>query len=199
MKHVIAITLIGLSLAACQSVNPYKSDSAALPPAPPAAATTHDFSAYPAAPIDYAQYRTWSWQTLPNATGTLSAAQLQEMLGNGLEQRGLRQAQPNRPGDLQARANVSIEQRQYQVQDNVGGYYGSGPYWGDRYGGYASVPLIRTYQQEVMVLHVDLFDTRNGQPVWSGSAEATADGDRAKRSDALRQAVRDALANYPPH
>ncbi|MCY1287189.1 hypothetical protein D9M70_361760 [compost metagenome] len=128
----------------------------------------------------------------------MSAEQLQQILGSGLEQRGLRQAQPGRPGDLQARADVHVEQRLYQMQDNVGGWYGSGPYWGDRYGLYGSVPIVRSYERQVLVLRIDLFDAGSGQPVWSGSAEADADGSSSDRSAALRQATRDALEQFPP-
>ncbi|AYC34461.1 DUF4136 domain-containing protein [Pseudomonas cavernae] len=195
---LLCLSLLGLALAACQSPNPYSASSAPLPPAPPQAANQLDLSAYPAAPIDYARYRSWSWLQPPVAAGGSSPEQLQEVLENGLEQRGLRRAQSGSPADVQASASLRLETRQYQVQDDVGGFYGRGPYWGDAYGMYGSVPLLRTYERQVLVLRIDLYDARSGQPVWSGGAEADASGSQAQRSEALRQAVGDALGSYPP-
>ncbi|CAD5107645.1 DUF4136 domain-containing protein [Zestomonas carbonaria] len=196
MKRSLVLLPLCLGLLACQSPNPYSADSAPMPPAPAHAADAIDLSAYPAAPLDFARYRTWSWLAPPNATGSLSAEQMQQILGSGFEQRGLRQAQPGKPADLQARANVRIEQRMYQAYDDVGVSYGYGhyPYWRDHYGLYGRVPIVRTYQREVLVLRIDLFDAGSGQPVWSGSGEAYADG-----REALRQATRNALDQFPPN
>ena len=58
-----------------------------------------------------------------------------------------------------------------------GGYnrYGSG------YGMYNSVPIVRTYQEQVVVVQVDLFDAGSGQPVWSASAETAQQGQPERR------------------
>lgn len=194
----LAVLLAGLALSACQSQNPYTASSVPLPPAPPQAANAVDLSAYPAAPRDYGRYRTWSWLGAPPASAWASPELVQEALINGLDQRGLRPAQPGQKGDLQASAALSVETRQYQTQDNFGTYYGHGPYWGDSYGVYGSVPLIRTYERQVMVVRIDLYDAHDGQPVWSGSAEADAEGTRSEQAAAVRQAVNDALTQYPP-
>ncbi|MCF5779238.1 DUF4136 domain-containing protein, partial [Pseudomonas poae] len=50
-----------------------------------------------------------------------------------------------------------------------------------------------------VVVRVDLFDARSGQPVWSASAETGSSGSLGERADALRQAVQKALTAYPPH
>ncbi|MBM7061366.1 DUF4136 domain-containing protein [Pseudomonas sp. UL073] len=198
MNYRPYLLVTALGLAACQSPNPYTASSRPLPPAPPQAAQTLDLSAYPAAPRDFGRYRTWSWRDAPAGSTWASGELLREAVLNGLDQRGLRPAQAGKPSDLQASAALSVETRQYQTQDSFGTYYGSGPYWGDRYGMYGSVPLIRTYERQVVVVHIDLFDARDGQPVWSGSAEASAEGDQSARAGALRQAVNDALTQYPP-
>ena len=44
----IALLLFTTALAACQSHNPYTTDSVPIPPAPPGAANHFDRSAYPA-------------------------------------------------------------------------------------------------------------------------------------------------------
>lgn len=184
-------------LAACQSPNPYVAASRPLPPAPATAATHFDRSAYPAAPRDFARYRTWGWRDgqLPAGSAWADGALIAEALGTSLDQRGLRPSEG--AADLQAGIAVSLERRQYQQRDDYGSYYGHGPY-GDRYGLYGSVPLLRTYEVEVAVVRIDLYDGQSGQPLWSGSAEAASSGSQAERAEALRRAVRQALADYPP-
>jgi outer membrane protein assembly factor BamB len=48
------------------------------------------------------------------------------------------------------------------------------------------------------VVRVNLFDARNGQPVWSTSAETTSQGSLSERADSLREAVQKAMTAYPP-
>ena len=65
-------------------------------------------------------------------------------------------------------------------------------------GMYGSVPIVRTYEEEVQVVRVELLDPRNGQSIWNGSAESTNRGSQSERVDALRSAVNKALSAYPP-
>jgi hypothetical protein len=193
MRTAIAILILPL-LAACQSQNPYKTESLPMPPAPPGAATTFDRSAYPAAPRDYGRYRSWSWLD-GRAPG---ADQLADSVSAGLDQYGLRPAL-NGPGDVLVSARISQETRLRQYQDNVGGYYGTGNHWDRSYGAYGSVPIVRTYEQKVAVVRIELIDPRDRQVVWSGSGEAVAGKDQAAQADAMRAAIRSALDGYPPY
>lgn len=200
---------LALALAGCQSSNPYVASSRPLPPAPPQAATTFDASAYPAAPRDYGHYRSWAWRDgqLPTGTVQTEPAQLAEAVSNALDQRGLRPAR-NGQGDLLVSANLSLERRLRQVREDYypydaypyGGYgaYGSVGRYHNGYGVAASVPLVRTYEVEVMVVRVDLYDARDGQAVWSASAETASQGSQGEREDALRESVKKALNGYPP-
>lgn len=199
MKPLLLLPAMVL-LAACQSPNPYLANGKPLPPAPPQAANHFDSSAYPATPRDYGRYRDWRWFNgqLPAGSADVDSAELADIIRNGLEQRGLRPTQGNKAADLGVSAEVSLERRQYQVRDDYGSYYGHGP-WGDHYGVYGSVPLTRTYEVEVAVVRIDLYDGASGEPVWSGSAEAQNDGNSRERAEALRRAVEDALGAYPPH
>lgn len=196
--YLIALTL----LTACQSPNPYVADSRPLPPAPAEAANHFDRSAYPVAPRDYGRYRNWSWLDgqLPSGNAWADGALIAEALSNGLDQRGLRPSPSTDigAGDLLVSASLQLERRQYQVRDDYGSYYGHGPY-GDRYGMYGSVPMVRNYEVEVAVVRIDLFDGQSGQPVWSGNAEAPSEGSQSERADALRRAIADALGSYPPN
>ncbi|MFI8734803.1 protein of unknown function [Pseudomonas sp. NFACC19-2] len=193
MRTAIAIFILPL-LAACQSQNPYQAESLPMPPAPPGAATTFDRSAYPAAPRDYGRYRSWSWLDGRAPGGD----QLADSVSAGLDQYGLRPAL-NGPGDVLVNARISQEIRLRQYQDNVGGYYGTGSHWDRRYGAYGSVPIMRTYEQKVAVVRIELIDPRDRQVVWSGSGEAVAGKDQAAQADAMRAAIRSALDGYPPY
>lgn len=201
----LALSLVCLGLAACQSPNPYVASSNPLPPAPPQAARTFDASAYPAAPRDYARYRNWAWVNgqLPPGTSWADSAQIAEAVSTGLDQRGLRPYRNSGSADLRVSADLRMETRLQQVRDEAGyaGFdRGYGPY--DRYdrygGGYGGYPVVRTYQVQVMVVRINLYDGSSGQPVWSASAETSGQGSLSQRNDALRTAVAKALAAYPP-
>lgn len=210
MPYRPALLVICVALAACQGGNPYVAQSNPLPPAPPQAATTFDSSAYPAPARDYGRYRNWAWLNgqLPAGSSSTDPAAFAEVVSNALDQRGLRPARDAR-SDLLVSADMHTERRIRQYRDDdyypggypYGGYgglgYGHGPY-GNRYGAYASVPIIRTYEVEVLVVRVTLFETGSGQPVWSGSAESGSQGSLADREDALRKAVENAMSGYPP-
>ena len=194
---------LALLLAGCQSPNPYTATSMPLPPAPPQADSTFDSSAYPAAPRDFAAYRTWRWHAdrPPEGAAGISGEELQQALSGALDQRGLRPAQAGNQADLRVDAQVRIERRLRQEReyfDSHGGYYGGRHYSGAGYGLGASAPLIRTYEEEVVVVSIELLDPTDGQPLWRGYAETRAADSPAERAKALRAALEKALANYPP-
>jgi hypothetical protein len=201
MKNHSGVLVFCLGLAACQGSNPYVATSNPLPPAPPQAANTFDRSAYPAAPRDYGKYRSWAWLNghLPPGTAWADSAQVAEAVSNALDQRGLRPLHDNRPADLFVSADLRMETRLRQVQDDYyGGGYGGYNGYGPGYGGYATVPIVRTYQEQVVVVQVDMFDAKSGQPIWSSSAETGNRGSESERADALREAVEKAMSAYPP-
>lgn len=208
MKSRSGLLMVCLGLAACQGSNPYVAASKPLPPAPPQAATVFDRSAYPAPPRDYGRYRSWAWLNgqMPPGTAWADSAQVAEAVSNALDQRGLRPLHDKRAADLFVSADLRLETRLRQVRDDYGygggyggGYYGGGyNRYGPGYGMYNTVPVVRTYQEQVVVVRVDLFDALNGQPVWSASAETRQRGSQGERADAIREAVEKALSAYPP-
>ncbi|WP_339498507.1 DUF4136 domain-containing protein [Pseudomonas silesiensis] len=206
MKSRSGLLVICLGLAACQGSNPYVATSNPLPPAPPQAANTFDRSAYPAPPRDYGRYRSWAWLDgrLPPGTAWADSAQVAEAVSSALDQRGLRPLHDNRQADLFVSADLRLETRLRQVRDDYGyyggGYGGYGGYnrYGSGYGVYNTVPIVRTYQEQVVVVQVDLFDAQSGQPVWSSSAETSQRGSQGAQTDAIREAVEKAMSAYPP-
>lgn len=211
MSYRLAVGLLCLALAGCQNSNPYVASSLPLPPAPPQAANTFDASAYPAPPRDFGRYRSWTWQNgqLPSGTALAEPTQIADAVSSALDQHGLRPARNGQSGDLLVSANVQLERRLRQVREDYypydnypygypyGGYVGAGRYY-NGYGVYGSVPVVRTYEVEVVVVYVDLYDARDGQAVWSTSAETSSQGSQGERAEALRKSVNKALSGYPP-
>ncbi|NUT74013.1 DUF4136 domain-containing protein [Pseudomonas sp. C1C7] len=204
MKSRSGLLLICLGLAACEGTNPYVASSNPMPPAPPQAANTFDRSAYPAPARDYGRYRSWAWLDghLPPGTSWADSEQVAEAVSSALDQRGLRPLHDNRPADLFVSADLRLETRLRQVQDDYGAYGGYGGYnrygYGPGYGVYGSVPVVRTYSEQVVVVHVNLFDAQSGQPIWSSSAETSHRGTQSQQVDAIREAVEKAMSAYPP-
>ena len=79
-----------------------------------------------------------------------------------------------------------------------GGGYGGYDRYGRGYGMYNTVPIVRTYSEQVVVVQVNLFDAGSGQPVWSASAETANKGSEIDRTDSIREAVEKAMSAYPP-
>lgn len=185
-----------VALAACQGTNPYTATSLPMPPAPASAANPGlDPGSYPAAPLDYGQYRSWNW-----IDGTGFGGPLQDAVSEALDQRGLRPARSNAPADLRVSAHLSSEQRTRQTTDYYGGGYYGGGYggWGDPWYGGASYPVTRTYVVTVSVVRIALFDARSNQEVWAGSAEYENGDNQSDQARALREAARKAMDGYPP-
>jgi len=193
-----ALPLLCVSLVACQGSNPYTSESEPIPPAPPVEQIQSP--SYPAAPRDFSAYQSWSWRTPPAGTASLAGEQLQEMVAGALDQRGLRPAPDNARGDVQISASASMETRVRQTYDDYGPYVGAGRYggYGTGYGIGGSAPIIRSYEEQVVSVHIQMYDGSSGQAIWSNRAEARSGGDQAERKDAARDAVNRALAQYPP-
>jgi hypothetical protein len=170
-----------------------------MPAAPASAAQTFDRSGYPAAARDYGLYRSWAWQNgqLPSGAGWADSAQIAEMLVDSLDQQGLRPAQSGAKPDLLVHSSLRMERRQVQDYDRGGAYYGNSPY-GNTYGVGGSVPLRRSYTQNVLIVNVQFIEAASGQVIWSDSAENLSSDEQAQRSQILRKTIQQALSSYPP-
>ncbi|MFC3609501.1 DUF4136 domain-containing protein [Stutzerimonas tarimensis] len=192
MHRCLLVGFAGLWLIGCQSVNPY--DGPSTPPPAASAAPT----AYPATAADFSGYRSWSWRSSPAGSGVLGPEQVAEMVSGALDQRGLRPAPAGQRGDLEIAVDVRRETRQRQVHDRIDPYYGHGLHRGghygyDRFGVIASRPMVRTYTEQVTAVQLQLFDAGDGQSLWRTQASSTG-----SHPDALREALRRALDDYPP-
>ena len=155
---------------------------------------------------DFARYRSWSWQEPavqyrpddPRINSDLTEQRLRAAIGQQLDQRGLRQAQPGTAADLKVQVWMIVDQRQDQISTSYGGYWGG--YWGGGWGG-PGFSETRTLDYKVSTLQIDLLDGRDGKLVWRGSAEQVMRQSPAApeaREAAIRQSVAQVLEHYPP-
>ena len=119
------------------------------------------------------------------------------MVAGALDQHGLRPAPSGARGGLQVSASASTEIRVSHSYDDYGTQLGAGRYGGG-YGMAGSTPVMRSHEQEVVVVRIELYDTGSGQRVWSNRGEARSGTRLSEREKATREAVERALADYPP-
>ena len=116
-----------------------------------------------------------------------------------LDQRGLRPAAANMPGDLKVQVWMIVDNRQQQVSTQLGGAWGD-PWSGGFWGGPSYVET-RTLDYQVGTLQIDLFDGKDGKLVWRGSIEQVLRNPQpspSEREAAIRRSVTEVLSQYPP-
>ncbi|SEP94219.1 MULTISPECIES: DUF4136 domain-containing protein [Pseudomonas] len=210
MRRLFACVVISLGLTACQSQNPYIASALPELAAPaPAVPARIDPSSYPAAPVDYGHYRSWAWspegiRASGDSSQSMDTSTLQEAISAQLDQRGLRPAPTGTRPDLYVSATVRQEQRVVYDTDYYGGgvgYGGGYPYGYDRWGTYGGTGYSQTRPRyyQVQVLSIELIDSQSRKRIWSGSAEERGGNDQSARAQAIREAARRALEQYPPH
>ena len=196
MKHLTCLALL-LPLAACQQApNPYTAEGVGYPPPPAAASGNFDRSGYPPAAPDFGLYRSWAWRNgqYPAGSGWISSQLLSDSISSGLDQNGLRPVQGNASPDLLVSASVLTREVDIHEPPDVGGFYGHGPY-GDGYGVGVSGPVNST--QQVLSVHIEFYDARSGQRVWSGQSAQISGYGNAAQPETLREMVAQALQSYP--
>lgn len=154
---------------------------------------------------DFAAYRSWAWQEPalqyrpddPRIRSDLTEQRLRQAVAEQLDQRGLRPAQGAKP-DVKVQAWLIVDNRQEQITTHYGGPWGPG--WGGPWMG-AGWNETRSVDYRVATLQLDLLDGHDGKLVWRASQERLLTDDNAspeQRSQALREAVKRLLDQYPP-
>ncbi|MDY0205563.1 MAG: DUF4136 domain-containing protein [Pseudomonas sp.] len=205
MRRYLFISAAALFLAGCQTQNPYKADSVPLPPAPAAAATHFDASAYPAVTRSKT-YTYWCWHN-QYATSTVALASdqtAQRVLAEQLEQHGLRPASKPEQCELKVQLNSQHSQRIRHDYDNYpsahyGAGYGRNTYH-DRYrhsGIGVDFPITpRTYTEYYQRLTLTFSDSQTNQPVWRTQSTVSSDQNAHTSEEALRKAFDSMLESY---
>jgi hypothetical protein len=155
---------------------------------------------------DFAAYRSWSWQEPavqfkpndPRINSDLTSQRIRSAVSEQLDQRGLRAAAANTPGDLKVQMWMIVDNRQQQVSTQVGGW--SDP-WGGGFWGGPSYVETRTLDYQVGTLQIDMLDGKDGKLVWRGSAEQVLRSRQpspGEREASIRATVAEVLSQYPP-
>ena len=180
-----------IALSACQSHNPYHAQSLPLPNAPATSAAI----VYPAATHNV-QSGTWAWYAPPQSVAFVSSTRLEQIIGESLDQRGLRPAAPHTSPEMLISAHLEQFERERRIYDDPYHGYGSFyPYHG-RYG-YQYGPRVRVYRERIWRLNIEVRDERTNYVTWQGHSEVHATPHDPEA--ALYRAARRALATFPAY
>lgn len=202
LRH-LALNTAAIVLFGCQTPNPYQAQSTPLPPAPAAAATHFDSSAYPAS-TDKKTYNYWCWHT-PLSAQELSQDTAQRVLTEQLEQYGLRAASSVQQCELKVQLSSQPNQRRryddYNYPSAYYGYgYGGGHPFNDRYrysGIGIGIPITsRSYIEHYLQLTLSFTDAQTGATVWQAQSEIASNQQASTSEKALRKAINSMLSSY---
>ena len=203
MLHHLALSTAVIVLFGCQAPNPYQAQSTPLPPAPAAAATYFDVSAYPAS-SENKTYNYWCWYEV-NLTPVLNQDTAQRVLAEQLEQFGLRAAPSMQQCELKVRLSNQYSQRRRHSDYNYPtahyGYgYGCDYPFNDRYrysGVGVDVPITsRSYTEHYLQLTLTFIDAQTHTMVWQAQSETASHQQGNSSEKALRQAINSMLKRY---
>lgn len=205
-RYLVFSAAASMLLIGCQTSNPYQAESLPLPPAPAAAATHFDTSAYPAT-VTKKTYTYWCWRDqAPGQTSTSHAqGTARYILAEQLEQHALRPALSAEQCQLKVQLSSQHIQRVRHDYDNYPsahyGYgYGRGHPYHDRYrhsGIGVDFPITpRSYIEYFQQLTLTFTDAQTGESVWSAQSNAASDRNAATSEQGLRDAINKMLKAY---
>jgi len=147
---------------------------------------------------DFGRYKTFCWQKV-ETKNPLWIERIKNTVGSALIEKGWTQAEPNSGCDV---AIVAIEMKRNHdavntFYDSFGGGWGG---WGWRgFGGDGfgqSTTTTETYQTGTLI--VDLFDAKNKNLVWRGSATDTLSNKSDKNIKKLKNSASKLFEHFPP-
>ena len=176
MKSLLAVSATALLLAGCASTPPVQTDRDPT--------------------VDFSQYRTYTWAMKPQDSSPLVQQRIIAGIDSRLAARGWTQA-PN--GQVTLAVHVIRGQRQtldtIYTGTGMGGWGWRGG-WGGGMGMTSARTTVRTY--DVGTLVVDMFDTKNEQAIWRGTASGTVPSTPERTSQAIEAGLDKMFAGFPP-
>jgi len=146
---------------------------------------------------DFTDFRTYAFAGLTdmNRSGMLNNSllrkRLEQMVGEQLSIKGLRQVGLDEHPDLLVHNWVTIKEKQrIETTDPM-----VGPYGRRGYGGYGGVT---TYEYEEGTLIVDLVTPIKDELVWRGSIVSVLANSKEKNIEMVNRAIAKAFEDYPP-
>ncbi|QEY59706.1 DUF4136 domain-containing protein [Pseudomonas sp. C27(2019)] len=206
MLRYLILSTAALLLVGCQAGNPYQAESLPSAPAPTAATTHFDSSAYPVK-VDRKTYSYWCWHDQYAAPTPIASTENDALriLAEQLEQYGLRAAPSAEQCQLKVQLISSQRQHERRVYDdfpsaNYGFGYGHGhPYYDrHRYSGIGvNIPIgPRSYTEHYQQLTLTFTDAQTQQPVWRTQSTVSSDLQGHTTEKALRKAINSMLSSY---
>ena len=202
IRCLLLSTAGSMLLIGCQTHNPYQAEGLPLPPAPIAAASHFDTSAYPVK-RNKKIYVYWCWQEQSLDSTITSNAQENELLilAEQLEQHALRPAQSEQLCELRVTLESRHSQRiRYEYDDYPSARYGSSYSYHDRdrFSGIgAEFPIgQRSYVEHFQQLTLTFTDAQTSQIVWSAQNQASTEQNTQASERSVREAINTMLKGY---
>ena len=142
---------------------------------------------------NFSQYKTYSWQEIKDRN-PLWDSRIKDAVDAQLAAKGWTQVASG--GDM-AIVAIKTTQTQRTLQtfyDGFGGGWGWRRFGGGGFG--SSTTTEQDYKEGTLV--IDLYDGKNKQLIWRGSAEDTLSDKAAKNEKKLEKGVEKMFKNFPP-
>jgi hypothetical protein len=139
---------------------------------------------------DFAQYKTFMWIKEPQTTNPLMRQRVIDDVNAALTGKGLKLVTSG--ADLCIAAHAATRER-HTLNTFYDGF-GGGWRWGGRFG--SATTTVDTYTVGTLV--VDIFDAKNKEAIWRGSASDSVSGNPEKNATNLNKAVEKMFKNFPP-
>jgi hypothetical protein len=140
--------------------------------------------------VDFSQFHTFMWIRQPRMQDPLMKQRVMDALDAQLTAKSWRQVAEG--ADVGLVVNGATEQRQ-----TLNTFYDDFPGWRWRWdAGEEAATTVSTYSVGTLV--VDLFDARNKQVIWRGTATDTLSDKPDKNIDKLNKAVQQMFKDFPP-
>ena len=153
---------------------------------------------------DFTTFRTYAFAGLTdlNQGGVLNNSlirkRLEQMVGEQLSNKGLRQVGLDEHPDLQVHYWVTIKEKQsVQSTGSMVDPYGRRGYGGDPYG-YRGYDGVTTYDYQEGTLIVDLVTPSKDELVWRGSIVSILADSKEENMQMVSKAIAKAFEDYPP-
>lgn len=152
---------------------------------------------------DFTRYRTYAWNPGTPLKNPLMDRRIVTAIDDQLANKAFRKTETNPDILISYHAALSEEVHYYTTSHGVG----HGPSWGRGYGRYgrwggwgASSWMSKTTPTTLTIgtLNVDLYDAKDKQMIWRGSASETISDDPEKNSEAIREVIATMFEKFPP-
>jgi hypothetical protein len=142
---------------------------------------------------NFSQYKTYSWQQIKSAN-SLWDARIKDAVDAQLAAKGWNRVDNGGDVAIVAIATTQTQRSLQTFYDGFGGGWGWRRFGGGGFG--ESTTTEQDYKEGTLV--VDMYDAKNKQLIWRGSAEDTLSSKAEKNEKNLDKSVAKMLKKFPP-